>query len=220
MVSAATSKTAGLVFKHPLKVPQQARFAAAAVAKYADESLMKPRAALSAKRKEVLSSDGWTACSYQGGSLLGDSSGVHQFSFKFESPRQSFGLQMGETLSLMAIDDQGKVQRADVIPSSRRSKVGSFDIVLNEGDQVSLFLQSQFMSKCPPYPPFRPPKCKRVIFSFVSFVSPRTIWKPVRSRRCLLGWSRETRSQSKLGPISLRPFVARWMSPSHSFTAS
>lgn len=118
-----------------LDVLQQMRFAVAKAANYAEVGIDNSRAVLLGNKKEYLSPDTWSACSYEGSTSLGAESGITKHSFKFESRQQSFGLQMGETLMLMAIDDEGKVQRAEVIPSSSRAQSGGFDIVLKDYDE-------------------------------------------------------------------------------------
>jgi hypothetical protein len=115
---------------------QQARFTAAALALHKDIALTKLHNILPT-RKEILPSSTWSPCVFEGRTLLDRESGVWEFSFGFESARQTLGLEFGEAVTLMALDDTGKKHSVEVVPSSSRSKLGSFQVVLKEGGKVS-----------------------------------------------------------------------------------
>jgi len=131
-LSAVANRITGLY--NPTDVSQQARVAAVTVAEYAGIAITQTWNALPAFRRECLPRESYNPCTYEGRTPLGVNSGAYRYSFKLESRKQTFGLQMGETMLLMVVAQDGEVHRAEVIPSSQRAKMGAFDIVLNKDE--------------------------------------------------------------------------------------
>lgn len=88
-------------------------------------------------QQEVLSSGDWVECTLTGKQPLGDSR-CTRYSFQFGTARQTFGLQLGQALSLLGIDTESKTtHRIEVIPSSQRGTAGSFEIVLKDASELA-----------------------------------------------------------------------------------
>ena len=113
-------------------------------------------------KRAYLPATEWSACTLSGVMPLGDS-GCTKYSFTLGDkaqvttpasrldafgsepsrtpacdPAQTFGLQLGETLSLMALDEDGKIRKSEMIPSSPREATGGFDLVVRDCAELAV----------------------------------------------------------------------------------
>jgi len=75
--------------------------------------------------------DDWASCVLIGKEPLGDS-GTTKYTFAFKGIYQTFQLQLGQAMSLIALDEQSRVCRLETIPSSSRTATGYFEIILDD----------------------------------------------------------------------------------------
>lgn len=75
--------------------------------------------------------DDWASCVLIGKESLGDS-GTTKYTFAFNGIYQTFQLQLGQALSMIALDEQSRVCRLETIPSSSRTATGYFEIILDD----------------------------------------------------------------------------------------
>ena len=61
-------------------------------------------------------------------------SGCTRYSFRLNSVRQTFGLGLGQALSLIGIDESNRVLKLHTIPATPRIMAGSFDLILPDED--------------------------------------------------------------------------------------
>lgn len=82
------------------------------------------------KRRQFLPVDEWSACELSARKPLGNS--FSKYTFALGSPAETFGLKLGESLKLMALDEAGKVCRSELYPASPAEDTGAFDIILKD----------------------------------------------------------------------------------------
>uniref|UniRef100_A0A7S2FHA9 FAD-binding FR-type domain-containing protein n=1 Tax=Florenciella parvula TaxID=236787 RepID=A0A7S2FHA9_9STRA len=84
-------------------------------------------------QREQLGDGEWAACTLAGKTPI-TGSGCTRYSFRLNSARQTFGLGLGQALSLIGIDEANRVLKVHMIPATPRLMAGSFDLILPDED--------------------------------------------------------------------------------------
>jgi hypothetical protein len=82
-------------------------------------------------KREVLPAKEWSVAMLAEVEPLGDS-GYTKYTFELAAPELTFDLDLCETLSLMALDEHGKMKQAEIIPSSPLSTSGEFEVIFRD----------------------------------------------------------------------------------------
>lgn len=80
-------------------------------------------------RSEKLDGEEWAPCTLVSKTPLGDS-GCTRYSFRLGKSSQTFGLGLGQALSMIGVDADNQVYRVQMIPSTSRDAKGTFELVL------------------------------------------------------------------------------------------
>jgi len=82
-------------------------------------------------KREVLPPKEWSVAMLAEVEPLSDS-GFTRYTFELAAPELTFDLDLCESLSLMALDEHGKMKQTEVIPSGPLSTTGEFEVILRD----------------------------------------------------------------------------------------